>query len=231
MFDRLSQLFKRAMPGSGRATMRVVVAVTGGPNAVAAPSVLPGLVPDARFELVHVETPGSNRSRDILDDAYGRVRAAGARATAKKIVATDVRTALLEASREADLLVLGTAVSPQPASEPLLVGVARRARCPVVLVRDEEEPVARTGRVLVVGERSNVGRIGFDRAVRWTGGGAGACDAVLAPSDDPFAIAERPIPNYFFLPAIALAGPLRVRALVCVRWPRTGRPRRWRRPR
>src|SRR5204862_5574348 len=27
----------------------------------------------------------------------------------------------------------------------------------------------------------------------------------------------------FFLPAMALAGPLRVRALLCVRWPRTGR--------
>ena len=36
---------------------------------------------------------------------------------------------------------------------------------------------------------------------------------------------------YFFLPAIGFAGPLRVRALVCVRWPRTGRPRRWRSPR
>src|SRR5471032_492920 len=35
----------------------------------------------------------------------------------------------------------------------------------------------------------------------------------------------------FFLPAIALAGPLRVRALVWVRWPRTGRLLRWRRPR
>src|SRR3954452_5726471 len=32
---------------------------------------------------------------------------------------------------------------------------------------------------------------------------------------------------YFFLPAIGLALPFRVRALVCVRWPRTGRPRRW----
>src|SRR5580700_331513 len=31
--------------------------------------------------------------------------------------------------------------------------------------------------------------------------------------------------SYFFLPAIGLAGPLRVRALVWVRWPRTGRPR------
>src|SRR5690348_7346187 len=32
--------------------------------------------------------------------------------------------------------------------------------------------------------------------------------------------------DYFFLPAMAFAGPLRVRALVCVRWPRTGSPRR-----
>ena len=32
--------------------------------------------------------------------------------------------------------------------------------------------------------------------------------------------------SYFFLPAIGLAGPLRVRALVWVRWPRTGRPLR-----
>src|SRR5690242_8563164 len=36
----------------------------------------------------------------------------------------------------------------------------------------------------------------------------------------------------FFLPAIVcLRGPFRVRALVCVRWPRTGRFRRCRRPR
>ena len=35
----------------------------------------------------------------------------------------------------------------------------------------------------------------------------------------------------FFLPATVFLGPLRVRALVWVRWPRTGRPLRWRRPR
>ncbi len=34
----------------------------------------------------------------------------------------------------------------------------------------------------------------------------------------------------FFLPAMVRLGPLRVRALVLVRWPRTGRPRRCRRP-
>ena len=37
--------------------------------------------------------------------------------------------------------------------------------------------------------------------------------------------------HYFFLPAIGLALPLRVRALVWVRWPRTGNCLRWRRPR
>src|SRR5262249_62210177 len=35
----------------------------------------------------------------------------------------------------------------------------------------------------------------------------------------------------FFLPAIARRGPFFVRAFVCVRWPRTGSPRRWRMPR
>src|SRR5258708_1111563 len=34
----------------------------------------------------------------------------------------------------------------------------------------------------------------------------------------------------FFLPATVFFGPLRVRALVWVRWPWTGRPRRWRMP-
>src|SRR3954447_23707737 len=34
----------------------------------------------------------------------------------------------------------------------------------------------------------------------------------------------------FFLLATVFFGPLRVRALVCVRWPRTGRPLRWRTP-
>lgn len=46
-----------------------------------------------------------------------------------------------------------------------------------------------------------------------------------------------PSPTYsaylvaFFLLATVLALPLRVRALVFVRWPRTGRPMMWRRPR
>src|SRR3954464_4138673 len=43
--------------------------------------------------------------------------------------------------------------------------------------------------------------------------------------------AFKPAKGHFFLPAIGFALPLRVRAFVCVRWPRTGRLRRWRRPR
>ncbi len=35
----------------------------------------------------------------------------------------------------------------------------------------------------------------------------------------------------FFLPAMVRRGPFLVRALVRVRWPRTGSPRRWRMPR
>src|SRR5271156_4882915 len=55
--------------------------------------------------------------------------------------------------------------------------------------------------------------------------GADDCACGLAiTSFDYFLVA-------IFLPAIGLALPLRVRALVWVRWPRTGRRLRWRRPR
>src|SRR5438128_198775 len=38
-------------------------------------------------------------------------------------------------------------------------------------------------------------------------------------------------PSVFFLIIPPLRGPLRVREFVCVRWPRTGNPLRWRSPR
>src|SRR5690606_5599071 len=44
-------------------------------------------------------------------------------------------------------------------------------------------------------------------------------------------LADRHYLVTFFLPAIARRGPFLVRALVCVRWPRTGRLRRCRMPR
>src|SRR5512141_350471 len=45
------------------------------------------------------------------------------------------------------------------------------------------------------------------------------------------AISRLVLRSYFFAPAIAFRGPLRVRAFVRVRCPRTGRPLRWRVPR
>src|SRR3974390_183660 len=58
------------------------------------------------------------------------------------------------------------------------------------------------------------------------------------PIINPFAVRSRSgavnscyLVSAFFFPAIVLACPLRVRALVWVRWPRTGRPLRWRSPR
>src|SRR3954471_10411052 len=58
----------------------------------------------------------------------------------------------------------------------------------------------------------------------------GRAVAVAAPLAAAAAgLAMMLIPFYFvtfFLPAIGLAGPLRVRALVCVRWPWNGSPRR-----
>src|SRR5688500_15907921 len=67
--------------------------------------------------------------------------------------------------------------------------------------------------------------------MRW-GGCAIWCLPVLIPEEESFDSAhpER-VEGYFFFPAIGLALPLRVRALVWVRRPRTGRPLRWRSPR
>ena len=54
---------------------------------------------------------------------------------------------------------------------------------------------------------------------------------VLLPCDCPFLVSLYVLADAFFLLAtVPRRGPLRVRALVCVRWPRTGKPRRWRKP-
>ena len=72
--------------------------------------------------------------------------------------------------------------------------------------------------------------------------GAALLSAVLLPSQYPrfnlddscdYVSADRYLRAaiFFFAATAPLRGPLRVRALVCVRWPRTGRLRRWRKPR
>src|SRR4029077_4269130 len=56
--------------------------------------------------------------------------------------------------------------------------------------------------------------------------------ALAAPRAHHFLLLGHYLPAFtFFLPATARFGPRRLRALVRVRWPRTGRPRRCRWPR
>ena len=82
---------------------------------------------------------------------------------------------------------------------------------------------------------------GYDRVVE---GGLDMCSAALdvlaltASADcgncfsSAFGCCDLRIPpDYFFLLAMVFLGPLRVLALVFVRWPLTGRPLRWRTPR
>src|SRR6185437_7536930 len=64
----------------------------------------------------------------------------------------------------------------------------------------------------------------FLRSRRRRRGAAAVFAIVSSPSSRAYLVTV-------FLPAIGRAGPLRVRALVWVRWPRTGRPLRWRKPR
>src|SRR3954453_10931794 len=61
--------------------------------------------------------------------------------------------------------------------------------------------------------------------------GGGQLPADGPQEDFPRQVTYLPASLTPFLPATVFRGPLRVRALVRVRWPRTGRPLRWRRPR
>ena len=68
--------------------------------------------------------------------------------------------------------------------------------------------------------------------LRRTGADSGAAGRSAPASGCCFAMRPpHPFGGADFLPAIARRGPLRVRALVWVRWPRTGRFRRCRTPR
>src|SRR5512137_2211619 len=58
-----------------------------------------------------------------------------------------------------------------------------------------------------------------------------ARDAAAAAAEDWDLLAMDRASGYFFSATPALRGPLRVRAFVRVRWPRTGSPRRCRTPR
>src|SRR5579885_900914 len=125
-------------------------------------------------------------------------------------------------------------------ADAVLHGLARRALGgqpgregrPLAGPLEPRRPGARPGQDVTLGVRN-----GHDRVVERrldVGDSRGHVLALsslpsrhpLPPSHDGDGAAfdRRPVPT-------VLRGPFRVRALVRVRWPRTGRPRRWRRPR
>jgi nucleotide-binding universal stress UspA family protein len=83
---------------------------------------------------------------ELIADARGRALAGGARVVDTEVVETGPASALIAASRGAAAVVLGA--KGHSAMAGLLLGsvsqhVARHASCPVVVVREAEDPAAR----------------------------------------------------------------------------------------
>ena len=78
-------------------------------------------------------------------------------------------------------------------------------------------------------------KVGLLLAVTILAAGAASAQGPSAPVFPPFGFDMSgpyfPAVTAGFLRIIPLRGPLRVREFVCVRWPRTGSPLRWRKPR
>lgn len=192
---RLLQGVQEAVLGgsSGAPRFTVLVAVSGGSNASAIVDILPALASgEYEVHLLHVRRPGAPGGGPVLDAATARIRTASA-IRRREVVSQDVRGALVAASREADLLVLGASLGPRPVSNAVALDLAKRSACPVVVVREGAQTyVPRTERkALVVGERSLSARLGVNRALRWGVAGSGAVDVLLGKSEDPFAQLER----------------------------------------
>lgn len=149
---------------------RIVVGVNGsdGSNVAVRYAAREAIRLDAGLHLLHVapacieETPSSyvlgaaavaSAGRRILADAFDLARSLVAEGrVSTEIVAGPRAAALVEASREADLLVLGDehkAYVEQLASGWATDGVVARARCPVVLVPVSWRAVTEKGLVVV----------------------------------------------------------------------------------
>jgi hypothetical protein len=147
---------------------RALIALAGGPNARATFDVLPGLVFFAsEIRLVHASVRGDKS--DPFAPILERARSGRARVEVERIVAPSVLDALVDATRSCDLAVVGASVGPRPFGDPFLVDLARRCRCPVLLLKRSRGtlPAFRERRALVVGERGQAARLGLERALRW----------------------------------------------------------------
>jgi len=171
------------------ARFRVLVPVSGGPNAPAVLDVLPGLAkPGNEVLILHVKKPGtaSNAADAILEEAFARMRGSGARVAARTVLSPSPRNAIVAATREADLLVLGASLGPQPVTDRALLELSLCSACPAIAIRAGGENASWARRALVVGERSLAGRLGFERALRWAEIASTSQDAILGPCADPF---------------------------------------------
>jgi hypothetical protein len=175
---------------------RVLVAVSGGPNAPAALDVLPGLAkPGNEVLILHVKKPGapSGAADQTLEEAFARMRGTSSRVAARTVLSPSPRNAIIAATREADLLILGASLGPQPVTDRSLLDLGTCSACPVLVIRAGGDSPSWARRALVVGERSGAGRLGFERALRWAEIASTSQDAILGPSADPF---ERHAPEW-----------------------------------
>jgi hypothetical protein len=194
MLDHVTKLFQNVQDvfASRGDSFKVLVAIGRGNHSGALLEMLPGIgSPGYSLQLLHVRSPGSPSGARALEDALGRFRAAKSVARGREIVAEDGKGALIAATRDADLLVLGASEKQRAISNALTVELAKRSACPVIVVRKGEMSSSRTQRrALVVGENSVAGRLGLERAVRWSLAGSASLDVLVGASDDPFAKLE-----------------------------------------
>jgi hypothetical protein len=190
MFNGLSSFFHTwvgpapAREEQARRT-RVLVPVSGGPNAPAALGVLPGLATrEHEVVFLHVRRPGTSPARGLLESALDRV-AGLAHVEARESVAEDVPGELIDATDGFDLLVLGASGNGRPVSDPRLLDVVRRSACPSIVVRAQRgsRRINREGpRALVVAESSPAGMLGLDRALRYAKAGSISQEILLVPA-------------------------------------------------
>ncbi len=190
MFDAVTKQLKETwavpMPHEPQARRaRVLIPISGGPNAGAALGVLPGLAnPENEIAFLHVRTPRSapdpELRKSLLDTVAGLPNIEFLEA-----VSEDPEQAIIDASKSVDLIVLGASV--EHPFGPALLEVARNNKCPTIVIRREaaKRHCSREGpRAFVIAESSPEGMLGLERAVRWAKAGSASQEVLLiAPRD------------------------------------------------
>jgi hypothetical protein len=150
--------------------VRILLPVSGGPNAPAALGILPGLAsPDHRITVLNVRRPGKPRLEGLAEGFSGlpdlRV---------SEVVANDVGRTIVDATADADLLVLGASEGGPPLAG-FTLDLVRRSACASIVVRRRRDArrLGRDGpRALVVAQSWPGARVALDDAIRWARAGS-----------------------------------------------------------